>query len=68
MPTQREKDLYDEWILTRERLSTHIERLQLLLAARRAGHAADAARDDLAKLHAWRADIDERAIDFLMPD
>jgi len=67
MASTREQKLYDEWVLTRERLSTHIERLQLLLAARRAGKGAEATREALETLRGWQSEVDARALDLLMP-
>jgi len=67
MASMREQELYDEWLLTRERLSAHIERLQILLAARRAGKAAEAAREAVATLRGWQSEIDARALELLMP-
>jgi hypothetical protein len=68
MPTQRERELHAEWILTRDRLTAHIEHLQVLLAARRAGKASEAATRDLVVLRRWREELDETAIEFLMPE
>lgn len=61
------EELHEEWMLTRERLTAHIERLQPQPRLHSVGGPGEAAKRALERLTAWRTELDELVIETLMP-